>query len=1806
MQALVSTLRLLLRSALPLFILTCLYCIPSFAQSEINNPVTYDTTITETAYGGPQTTWNVRITRQKNDASKRPAFFFIPGVGEVGSDASKLTLYGPHFWLQNGWDGGVKLGNGTHYPVLVSIQQPKQNMRPWDLKAVFDILVKVLPINANAIHVTGLSQGSYEWGELIEFAASAGDVTAMSHIKSFVDLEGVAPGDNFSGFNQPYPSGFGVWAKQFGGKFFGLEGTQDTRNVWQISGNMNSAVANSAFFAYENIGGGGHCCWNSMYDPSVTNWSSANANIAKNADHANTMGNYKAGSNIFQWMLRQGDTTLVKSGNSSSNTPPAAPTVNAGGGQTIKLPASSVTLAGTASAVSGSALTYLAWSEASGPSAAKIASPSSGATVVSGLTQGTYVFTLTAKDNAGNTSTSNVTIVVNAPATVSTPSAATMPAVSAGSAQTIQLPASSVSLAATVKIAAGTTAGAMAWTRTSGPAAGTISTPNNSATTTVSNLAAGTYIYTLTVKNNLGQSASSGVQITVKAGTAAPAAPTVNAGGAQTIQLPASSVTLAGTATAASGASLTYLAWTKTGGPAAGTITSPSSGKTTVTGLGQGSYVFTLTAKDNGGRTSASNVAVVVNPAATVSKPSAATMPAVTAGNAQTVQLPTSSVSLAATVKIAAGTTASSTVWSQTAGPVAVPISTPNNPTTTVSKLTAGVYRFTMTVKNNLGQSASSGVQVTVKAGTATIAAPTVNAGGSQTIQLPTNTVTLTGSASAAAGASLSYLAWTKASGPSAGKIANPSSGKTAVSGLSQGTYVFTLSVKDNGNRASASNVTVVVNAAAASGTTGTKTSTGSSTSSGDAGTSAGSTGSVSTGAGTSTTASASTMPTVSAGLAQTVQLPTSSASLAATVKIAAGTAASSMVWTKSAGPATGTINTPNNATSTVVSNLVAGVYRFTLTVKNNLGQSASSGVQITVKAGTATGAAPTVNAGNAQTIQLPTSSVTLTGTAAAASGASLTYLAWTKASGPAAGTITNPSSGQTNVTGLTQGSYVFTLSAKDNAGKIASANTTVVVNTATATPPPPVTGGGGSTGNTGGGSTGTTAPILVGTGEYQVFFIDTKGKLYGSGGNIHYLGVNDKGTIGTAIPVAVPSNLTFKTVAGALHGGLAVDTDGNMWTWGDGTAGQIGDGNIYSGNVIVPVKVTTDATGQPFNNVVHVYSYFANNTSTGFYAVKGDGTLWIWGDARWGMKGDGSAGGTITRPTQVIIPGGRKVNQITASNELTVLCTDGTIWTCGGAATGLNSNLGYSSSGNNYLTLHQISAPANVVTVASGNGIHYALTASGDLYGWGFYGSYMGGTGGYNANDRLYTPTNLASRLKLRAPVKAIACNMVSTHVVLTDGTLWGWGDNAVGTVGNGKELDYSKTATPYSWDFHAADLLQQAPVQLTNRTDFVAVFGSGPFVLYNYAETSSGQLYSWGRNKGCVLGNGVMGCYPDVTSSYPNSWDVPLATAVDPLGLNKVTYVASPFCLSSGIAVCVQCLLAAGKTTIKAVANLAIAGTTTQTSATSTSQPASSTAAAKTVTTDAVHTATLATAAVTLSGDVTAATSGTDAATASSEEDAVVITRDPAFMVNDSTFAAPAVADTASQATDTSSASRAAVLNTGETFITATLDGSQSSGGNGSPVTAYAWSQVAGPSNATIASPDAAVSEVKYMQHGQYVFQLTVTDMLGGQATAYDTLVINDVRKDIETGVEGKLTLYPSITHDNLTVHLTDVAAGIVNINIYDMSGRVLKTMQFSKGDGTWDQTLSVGQLSAGAYIMQVLFAGGKTSVTGKFVKQ
>ena len=453
-----------------------------------------------------------------------------------------------------------------------------------------------------------------------------------------------------------------------------------------------------------------------------------------------------------------------------------APSANAGPDQSITLPTNTVTLNGSGTDPDGTIAGYQ-WTKLTGPATFTIATPTQAQTAINNLVQGVYSFELRVTDNQGATGRDTVQITVNAAANQA-------PSANAGADQSITLPTNTVTLNGSGTDPDGTITGYQ-WTKLTGPATFTIATPTQ-AQTAINNLVQGVYSFELRVTDNQGATGRDTVQITVNA--AANQAPSANAGPDQSITLPTNTVTLNGSGTDPDGTIAGYQ-WTKLTGPATFTIATPTQAQTAINNLVQGVYSFELRVTDNQGATGRDTVQITVNAA-----PNQA--PTANAGNNQTIILPNSSVTL-----VGSGTDPDGTItgyqWTKVAGPSQFTISSATQPQTLVYNLVLGVYLFELKVTDNQGAIGLDTVQITVNALPPPNQLPTANAGPNQSITLPVNTVTVTGSGTDPDGTITGYQ-WTKLTGPATFTIATPTQAQTAINNLVQGVYSFELRVTDN------------------------------------------------------------------------------------------------------------------------------------------------------------------------------------------------------------------------------------------------------------------------------------------------------------------------------------------------------------------------------------------------------------------------------------------------------------------------------------------------------------------------------------------------------------------------------------------------------------------------------------------------------------------------------------------------------------------------------------------------------------------------------------------------------------------------------------------------------------------------------------------------------------------------------------------------------------------------------------------------------------------------------------------------
>lgn len=702
-------------------------------------------------------------------------------------------------------------------------------------------------------------------------------------------------------------------------------------------------------------------------------------NIVSGSQAVTVIDNLVKGTYQFQLTVTDNDGAtasdiVVVTVNENANQPPIA---DAGSNQTITLPANSVTLSGSGTDANGTITSYL-WSKISGPDQFNIASPDQAQTSVTGLVEGTYHFQLTITDDQNETGIDVVIITVN-------PAANQAPVASAGPDQNITLPVDSITLSGSGTDQDGSVV-SYQWSKISGPAQFNI-VSNILAQTTVKDLVQGTYRFQLTVTDNSGATGTSVVTITVN--PAPNQNPIANAGNDVTIYLPANSVALTGSGWDPDGSIVSYQ-WTKISGPTQFNIVSATQAQTTINNLVQGTYQFQFTVTDNNGATANDTIQVIVNPENIA--------PVANAGADKNITLPVNSVTLTGSGTDTDGTI-TAYLWTKISGPGQFTIVSPTRAQTIISRLTQGEYLFQLTVTDNLGATGADTVKIIVNP--EANQPPTANAGTSQNITLPTNSVTLSGSGTDPDGSIVSYQ-WTKISGPAQFNIVSATQAKTVVNSLVQGTYQFRLTVTDDRGATASAIITVTVNPAP------------------------------------------NQSPVANAGPNQNITLPNNSVTLNGSGSDPDGSIVSYQ-WTKISGPAQFSIASPTQA-KTVINNLALGTYQFRLAVTDDRGATASATVTVTVNP--APNQAPSANAGTNQTITLPANSVTLNGSGSDPDGSIVSYQ-WTKISGPAQFSIASPAQAKTVVNNLVQGTYQFRLTVTDDKGATGTATVTVTVNPA-------------------------------------------------------------------------------------------------------------------------------------------------------------------------------------------------------------------------------------------------------------------------------------------------------------------------------------------------------------------------------------------------------------------------------------------------------------------------------------------------------------------------------------------------------------------------------------------------------------------------------------------------------------------------------------------------------------------------------------------------------------------------------------
>ncbi len=316
---------------------------------------------------------------------------------------------------------------------------------------------------------------------------------------------------------------------------------------------------------------------------------------------------------------------------------------------------------------------------------------------------------------------------------------------------------------------------------------------------------------------------------------------------------------------------------------------------------------------------------------------------------------------------------------------------------------------------------------------------------------------------------------------------------------------------------------------------------------------------------------------------------------------------------------------------------------------------------------------------------------------------------------------------------------------------------------------------------------TGITTAVVAEAGDLHSIALLSNGTVWTWGDNTW--GQLGNGTaLPSWVPIQVPGLNNITAIASGHRHNLALRSDGTVWGWGENW-GQLGDNTIedrYS-----PVQVHGPNDVGYLDGVVKIAAGDQHSL-----AIRSDGTVWAWGRNNYGRLGDGT---TTHRLTPVQVVGLTEVVAIAAGFDHSLAVRqDGTVWAWGHNHKG---QLGDGTTTSSY-TPKQVPGLTGITAVSAGYWWSLALKADGTVYGWGY--NYHGELGNGTNTDSL-SPVPVSG---LSGAV-GISCGDYHGHAVKADGTAWSWGWNDQGQLGDGTYID--------RW----------TPVQVVTLTSVVAVDG-------------------------------------------------------------------------------------------------------------------------------------------------------------------------------------------------------------------------------------------------------------------------------------------------------------------------------------------------------------------------------------------
>lgn len=259
-------------------------------------------------------------------------------------------------------------------------------------------------------------------------------------------------------------------------------------------------------------------------------------------------------------------------------------------------------------------------------------------------------------------------------------------------------------------------------------------------------------------------------------------------------------------------------------------------------------------------------------------------------------------------------------------------------------------------------------------------------------------------------------------------------------------------------------------------------------------------------------------------------------------------------------------------------------------------------------------------------------------------------------------------------------------------------------------------------------------------------------------------------------------NSVTFVSLYGdtSYQSYIALDTNGNIWSWGSNRYGQLGIGSRTT---------PTEPTKAIVSNVEKILKY----SSSSALVKDTSGNYWGWGQNSYGLVGIGSTTVT-TSPTKITTFTGKDIKTvISAGNTNIALDSEGKIWTWGYNGNGSCGN-GATANVTTPICINTVNTALNSVVfekveyITENMGTYgyiLATDSTGKKWTWGD-NTYCQIE--FSATTAITTPQEWKDKLADKGlEAEEYLLTGATTIIKTSDGRLWGWGNNNNGVLGTG-----------------------------------------------------------------------------------------------------------------------------------------------------------------------------------------------------------------------------------------------------------------------------------------------------------------------------------------------------------------------------------------------------------------------------------